>query len=128
MLQRGRREQHLHRETNVKVELKELEYTPGGKWDCGVFNFKAETEFGLFEWDEVVPGPRHGEDSATLLVKLAGYEIDLGGPIYAGLDFEPPSSPGRWASQFSESAGDDVLELLGAWLEEHREALTALVG
>ena len=105
----------------MKVTMIELTYAPGGKWDCGVLRFTADTELGTFTWDEVVPGPRHSEDSGSLVAKLNGAEITC--DELDDLDFEPPNKEGRWADKFAETAEEIVAEQLSAWLESCRAVL-----
>jgi len=109
------------KKTMTQLKLTVFDYTPGDKWSCGYLNLKAETPLGLFEWDETVPGPRHGEDNHELTVKLAGYEMDL--ECFPGyLDFEPPGKEGKWADAFANSRAD-VEQSLSDWFEEAQEAL-----
>ncbi len=104
----------------MAVKLTTFYYAPGDKWSCGHLNLTAETPLGLFKWKEVVPGPRHGEDSAELTVTLAGKELNL--DHYDHLDFEPPRQDGKWATLFACSR-DAVEATLQAWFEDARPAL-----
>jgi hypothetical protein len=108
-----------------EVTLTDFEYQPGGKWDCGVLNLKADTPLGPFTWEEVVPGPRHGDDHAELTVTLNGVELDLW-KHGLELDFEPPNKEGKWADKFADSEGE-VAEQLAAWFEANKSLLAVLV-
>ena len=108
-----------------EVKLTSFEYSPGDKWSCGSLKLTAVTPLGSFVWSEVVPGPRHGEDSAELVVTVDGVEVDLCGNGIE-LDFEPPGKPGKWADLFSESR-DEVEETLQAWFEAVKVELEILV-
>lgn len=104
-----------------KTNLTQFDYSPGDKWSCGYLNLKAKTPLGLFEWNEVVPGPRHSEESRELTVKLNGHEIDME-TIPGYLNFEPPGKDGKWADLFAASR-DDVQADLEAWFEDSEAAL-----
>lgn len=104
----------------MTVKLTNFDYAPGGKWDCGHLNLTAETPLGTFEWKQVVPGPRHGEDHAELTATLAGHVLYL--EHYEYLDFEPPRQDGKWAKLFANSK-DEVEETLQAWFDDAKPAL-----
>lgn len=106
----------------AKVKLLTFNYAPGDEWSCGHLNLTAETPLGLFEWKQVVPGPRHGDDSAELTVTLAGHELE----DCEGLDFEPPNKEGKWSKLFKNSQ-DDVEKTLQAWYELSEPELRELV-
>ena len=82
------------------VVLTSFDYSPGDKWSCGHLNLEADTPLGALVWEEVVPGPRQGDDSAELRVTLGGKDIP---EDYIDLNFEPPGRPGKWADQFDAS-------------------------
>jgi hypothetical protein len=122
-----------HRNVTVPdgdVSLTKFEYRPGGKWECGVLNLEASTPLGPFVWEEVVPGPRHGDVSAELIVTLNGVKLDFD-ELYeyglAELDFEPPRKPGKRADQFAGSR-DVVAEDLTAWFRKAQRLLALVVG
>jgi hypothetical protein len=108
-----------------EVKLTSFEYSPGGKWSCGSLKLTATTPLGPLVWSEVVPGPRHDEDSAELVVTVDGVEVDLCDNGIE-LNFEPPGKPGKWADLFSASR-DEVEETLQAWFEAVKVKLEALV-
>jgi hypothetical protein len=109
----------------LKTNLTEFDYGPGGKWDCGHLNLTAETPLGQLVWKEVIPGPRHSEDSRELTVTLNGVELAVWDDDIP-LDFEPPGKPGKWADQFAASESE-VAETLEAWYEGNEELLRKLV-
>lgn len=102
------------------VKLTSFDYEPGSKWDCGHLNLKADTPLGPLTWDQRVPGPRHGEDHAELVVTLAGHVLDP--DHYDYVDLEPPNKEGKWARRFAENP-QEVAEELSAWFEDAREGL-----
>jgi hypothetical protein len=105
------------------LTLTSFEYSPGGKWDCGSLRLEADTPLGKLVWDEVVPGPRHGEDHHELTVTLNGHEVNddfLDFP-----DFEPPGKDGKWADAFAESEAE-VRALLACWYDENKRELAVL--
>ena len=111
------------------VSLTKFEYRPGGKWECGVLNLEASTPLGPFVWEEVVPGPRHGDVSAELIVTLNGVKLDFDELYEYGLeelDFEPPGKPGKRADQFAGSR-DVVAEDLTAWFRKAQRLLALVV-
>ena len=102
------------------ITISDFDYEPGGKWDCGHLNFTAATPFGDLEWEEVIPGPRHGEDSASVTVTLDGDDVS---DLFCDLDFEAPREEGRWADEFR--ADDGVSDRLSAYLEVIADQLLA---
>lgn len=107
------------------VVLTDFDYKPGDKWECGILNLIADTPLGTFVWEEIIPGPRHGDDHAELTVRLNDVELDLW-EHGLDLDFEPPNKEGRWAQEFAASK-DQVEERLSAWFKTNARLLTALV-
>ena len=107
------------------VSLEGFDYFPGGKWDCGRLSLEADTPLGPLVWEEVIPGPRHSEDSHELQVTLNGKEIDM---FKHDLhhDFEPPNKAGKWADKFATSR-DELEEDLKDWFDFHRLVLAALI-
>ncbi len=103
------------------IAISEFEYEPGWKWGCGHLNFTAITPFGVLVWEEEIPGPRHGEDSASVKVTLDGDDVT---ELFRDLDFEAPREEGRWADEFRGDAG--VLDRLSAYIEAITEELAAL--
>lgn len=108
------------------VVIEEFDYSPGGKWECGHLNIDATTPLGKLEWREIIPGPRHGDDSHDLTVTINGVEIDMYSGAVAELDFEPPGKEGRWSEQFAESE-DEVACTLDDWYQCHAAILAVLV-
>lgn len=102
----------------MQVTIKNFKYAPGGKWECGILHFDAETPLGPVTWRETIPGPRHGSDSAKLEFKLNGKELsdEVEPP-----DFEPPNKDGKRADKFRESGELEIAEELGAWLDAYKE-------
>ena len=101
----------------IVVTIQNLRYEPGSKWDCGIFEFDADTSFGKLEWREVLPGPRHSDESHELSVKLNGVELTNRDEYFPSLpDYEAPGSPGRWADKFAEIIPDEAGDTLHAWL------------
>lgn len=109
--------------TNDAVTLTSFDYSPGDKWSCGYLSLEADTPLGALVWEEVVPGPRHSDDSAELRVTLKGKEIPLD---YISLDFEPPGKPGKWADKFGAS-GDELEAELKSWFDSCRSTLATLI-
>jgi len=107
------------------VSLTGFDYYPGGKWHCGRLSLEADTPLGPLVWEEVIPGPRHGEDSHELQVTLNGKEIDLYEHDLHH-DFEPPNKEGKWADKFAASR-DELEEDLKGWFDFHRLVLAALI-
>ena len=111
------------------VTVTSFEYQPGGKWECAVLNFTAETPVGTVVWEEVVPGPRHGEDAASTTVTVGGKELhqcdSRGSCVLDFPDFEAPNKEGRWAERFREEGLELVRERLEEWLSD--EAVLAEV-
>jgi len=103
-----------------KMTISDFDYEPGGKWDCGHLNFTATTPFGELEWEEVIPGPRHSGDSASVTVTLDGDDVS---DLFCDLDFEAPREEGRWADEFRED--DGVSDRLSAYLEVIADQLLA---
>lgn len=102
------------------ITISDFDYEPGGKWDCGHLNFTAATPFGDLVWEEVIQGPRHGEDSASVTVTLDGDDVS---DLFCDLDFEAPREEGRWADEFRED--DGVSDRLSAYLEVIADQLLA---
>jgi len=109
----------------IDIELFDVvDYHPGGKWDCGHFEFSADTTIGTVSWDEVIPGPRHGEDNHELTIKLNGVELDTELLSLEPLpDFDPPGKPGKWADKFKATIDEDGPELLRDWLDANAAVL-----
>jgi hypothetical protein len=113
----------------VIVELVDsVVYEPGGKWDCGILQFTLNTNLGRIEWDEVIPGPRHGDDSAETTLKIDGQVIDCDELELDLPDFEAPGKPGRWADEFASSADAEIPETMRAWLEANKQVLARVKG
>ena len=108
---------------NLK-ELEELLQKPDYVEDCGHLRLEATTPIGKLVWNEIVPGPRHGEDSRELTVTLNEVEIDLCDNNIE-LDFEPPCKQGKWSELFADS-GQEVGKQLEDWFTSHEETLRSL--
>lgn len=108
----------------MDVVTKDVQYSPGDKWECGNLSFQAETTLGIFTFEETIPGPRHSEDHSEVIATLAGVDLleweNEGNDLP---DWEPPGSPGRWAEEFAGNVEREVQEKMKAWFEANRDSL-----
>ncbi len=114
-------------ESTGPITIRNFEYEPGGKWECGILNFDADTPIGVISWREIIPGPRHGEDAAELDMKLNGNDVDIYEPgtttCYQDFDypdFEPPNNAGKRAKKFKTEGKAEIAEILEKWIEENK--------
>lgn len=108
----------------MTVVTKDVQYSPGGTWDCGNLSFKAETPLGLFTFEETIPGPRHSEDSSQVFATLAGVDLldwEMEGHLLP--DWEAPGTPGRWAEEFAGKVEQEVRDKMQSWFEYNQASL-----
>lgn len=105
--------------TTAPVTVRNFEYAPGGKWECGVLNFDAYTSIGIISWRETIPGPRHSPDSAEVIVRLNGKKIDTN--EIEPPDLEPPNKEGKRAAAFRKEGQTEIAAALKSWVETHKD-------
>ena len=99
------------------IKVKDINWTPGGKWECGEFTFTADTPIGEIRYEEIIPGPRHSEDHAEQHVWLNGEEVDLDLADFPDITI-PNRDGSRHAVQFRKQMVSDVQVAFAEWINE----------